>query len=77
MLFPRHRRLRFRVEAYLDGELDERTAAEIADHVRACWFCSGDLATLRLVRSALRRRAGHPTPLSLLRVRRFARQLDR
>jgi anti-sigma factor RsiW len=72
----RHLRSRSQLEAYLDGELDAPTSATVADHVRDCWFCSGDLQTLRLIRAALRR-PGRPPSLPVLRLRRFAQQVER
>jgi anti-sigma factor RsiW len=71
----RHLRSRSRLEAYLDEELDAHTSATVARHVRECWFCSGDLQTLRLIRAALRRPVSPPF-LPVLRLRRFAQQIE-
>jgi anti-sigma factor RsiW len=72
----RHRRLRSKVESYFDGELDERASAQVHRHLHECWFCSGELETLRLVRAALRRRRNAAVSLPLMRLRRFARDVD-
>jgi anti-sigma factor RsiW len=71
----RHLRSRSRLEAYLDEELDTHTRTMVARHVRECWFCSGDLQTLRLIRAALRRPIGPPS-LPVLRLHRFAQQIE-
>lgn len=72
----RHLRLRSKVQAYVDGELDAPAARKVRIHLRECWWCSGDAQTHRLVRAALRRRRDHVTSLPLARLRRFVRGID-
>jgi membrane glycosyltransferase len=76
MSLIRHLRLRKKIEPYLDGELDQRSSAVVAEHVRDCWYCSGNLQDLRLIRAALLRRSVEPPSLPLLRLRRFAQRID-
>jgi anti-sigma factor RsiW len=52
----RHHRLRSLLGAFVDGELDPGAAGRIRAHLRSCWWCSGDVQTLRLVKATLRRR---------------------
>lgn len=72
-----HLRLRSRVPAFVDGELDESTARAVRAHLRECWWCSADAQTHRLVRSTLRRRRTEISSLPVARLRRFVRDLDR
>ena len=72
-----HLRLRSKVQAYVDGELDEPTARAVRAHLRECWWCSGDAQTHRLVRGSLRRRRDGLTSLPVARLRRFVQDLDR
>jgi anti-sigma factor RsiW len=48
-----HRRMRRTVSAYLDGEVDAATAAEVADHLRHCQDCSGDAELIGLIKTSL------------------------
>ncbi len=72
-----HLRLRSRVQAYVDGELDVPTAQAVSAHLRECWWCSGEAQTHRLVRGSLRRRGEGLSSLPVARLRRFVRDLDR
>ena len=73
----RHLRLRSKVQAYVDGELDEPAARQVRAHLSQCWWCSGDAQTHRLVRVALRRRRDRVPSLPVERPRRFVRDIDR
>ena len=73
----RHLRLRSKVQAYVDGELDGPTAGQVRAHLIQCWWCSGDAQTHRLVRVALRRRRDRVASLPMARLRRFVRGIDR
>lgn len=68
-----HRRMKRAVSAYVDGELDPRGAAAVADHLRKCWGCSGDVDLIRTVKHSLRNLANrHGDSLAVTRLRRFA-----
>ena len=71
-----HRRMRYAVGAYLDGELETAAGAEVAAHLSICWECSTVAETLRLLKSALRRRGAlTPTTVAERRLRRFAEEV--
>lgn len=42
------------LSAYLDGELEAKELARLLEHLSGCGKCSGDLADLQQVRSAVR-----------------------
>ena len=70
MLTVGHRRIRRKIEAYVDGEL--RSTSGIADverHLDACWGCTGEADSLRLVKSSLRTIGSRrPADLSVVRL---------
>lgn len=75
MFDPKHRRMRRRVEAYVDGQVGPVDAAEVEGHLRDCWGCSADAETLRLVKQSLRHLGDRiPTHLGAARLRRWAAQ---
>lgn len=43
-----------RLSAFLDDELDEQSALEVARHAAECQECTGELDTVRTMRDALR-----------------------
>lgn len=55
-----------RLSAFLDDELAEADAIEVARHVAACSSCQDELDALRATRDALRRLPAVPAPSSLL-----------
>jgi anti-sigma factor RsiW len=55
MTMLRHHRLRSLLGAFVDGELDTGAAERIRVHLRSCWWCSGDVQDLRLLKATLRR----------------------
>lgn len=73
-----HRRLRRAVDAWVDRELDDATAHEVAAHLHECWDCSSAAETTRLLKRSLRgRRDREPPRLATLRLQRFAEDLVR
>ena len=70
MLTLGHRRIRRKIEAYVDGELrSTRTVADVERHLDACWNCTGEADSLRLVKSSLRTIGGRrPADLSVVRL---------
>jgi hypothetical protein len=52
-LFDSHARLRDSLSAYLDGELDARTAERLETHLAGCASCREELEGLRTVSAAL------------------------
>ncbi len=72
-----HRRLRRRVETYVDGELPAAQQPQIARHLDECLDCNGHAEMQRLIRACLRRRPNRdPVPLALARLHRFADRLN-
>lgn len=71
-----HRRMHRLLAAYLDGELHGAPAGAVREHVRGCWWCSGEAETHRLVRVALRASRERTTSLPVLRLRRFLSGVD-
>lgn len=64
-----------RLQSYLDGELDDRTRAEIAAHLEACRDCGLEFSTYREVKTSLSRERT-PVPADTLeRLRRFGDDL--
>ncbi len=77
MRLAQHLLVRRLVEAYLDGELDDRQQRIVRDHLRQCWECGGQLEVLCLVRATLRRRrSDEPVWLPVRRLQRFSRRLS-
>ena len=72
-----HQALRRDIEPYLDGEVDEATAASVRRHLAECWPCSEDAEWIVLIKAALRRLGTRrPDELSAVRLLRFARSID-
>jgi anti-sigma factor RsiW len=71
----RHHRLRARLDAYVDGELDAAARAAVGAHLRTCWGCSGYVELFLLVHVALHRRREPLESLAVVRLRRFADRL--
>ena len=55
------------LDAYLDDELDEATAAQLAQHLNTCPACAGVRAERDALRTALRLLPRHEAPASLRR----------
>ncbi len=58
----RCREARAHMSEYLDGDLDERTEARVARHIRWCPSCGRMLANLSRTIAALRALRELPTP---------------
>jgi anti-sigma factor RsiW len=68
-----HRRLRRKVSAFVDGELDLVTATAIERHVGRCWGCSSAVEQFRLIKASLQHIGhGQPDALGAARLRRWA-----
>jgi anti-sigma factor RsiW len=73
----RHRRYQRSLGAYLDGELDPRSAERVAAHLDECWGCSGDAQLLRSMKASLQNFARRlPPDLTSARLRRWATNVD-
>jgi anti-sigma factor RsiW len=70
-----HRRWRKAIDAYVDGELDPDVRAQVAAHVRRCWWCSEDVELTGMIKASLRQRR-RVIPLSVARLRRFATRVS-
>jgi len=55
------------LDAYLDGELDEATDAQLAQHLASCPGCADLLAERKELRAAIRQLPRHAAPASLRR----------
>lgn len=64
-----------RLQAYLDGEIDDRRRDEIAAHLDACRDCGLELATYHEVKASLARERLPVADDALERLRRFGDQL--
>ncbi len=53
MIMLRHRRLRSMLDAFADDELEPDAAQQVRAHLRTCWWCSGDVETLKLIKATL------------------------
>lgn len=62
------------LDAYLDGELDEATNAQVAQHLDTCPACANLLAERYGLQTAIRQLPRHPAPASLRRS--IHRELD-
>lgn len=62
------------LQAYLDGELDDRTVERVAAHLEVCRRCGLEAATYQSIKRALARRSA-PPPDALIRLHHFAEQL--
>ena len=63
------------LQAYLDGQTDDVTAARVARHLDACHRCGFEERTYRELKSSLARRAPHVDELAVARLRMFAAEL--
>lgn len=73
-----HLRVRHRIGAFLDGELNGATARLVAGHLQDCWTCNDTAHDLRLIRASLTHlgRTAPPT-VAAARLRRLAARLGR
>lgn len=71
----RCRRVRRVLQAYLDGQVDAATAAEVERHLAACRRCGGEAAVYAEIRRALARRGARVDEVAVRRLRTFASQL--
>lgn len=72
-----HRRMQRAVTAFVDGELDDATAAAVERHLWDCFGCSGDAELARMVKVSLSHLAERQRDaLAALRLRRFATGLS-
>ncbi len=62
------------LQRYLDGEVDDLTAARIAAHLEECRRCGLQAQTFRAITQALRG-SGNVDELALHRLRAFSRSL--
>ena len=67
----RHLRVRTMLDAYVDDELGSHDAALVSGHLRSCWWCSGDVQTLRLIKAALLRHRSSGVSLPSTGLQRF------
>ncbi|MGI9004320.1 MAG: anti-sigma factor family protein [Pseudonocardia sp.] len=63
------------LQRYLDGEIDDRTAARVTEHLEECRRCGLHAQTYRAIKQALRSSAHDVDELALRRLRAFTRSL--
>lgn len=71
------RQVRRLVQRFLDGEVDERTARRIADHLERCGPCGLDAATYRALKAALAQLRVPLDPSLVGRLERWVEDLAR
>lgn len=64
-----------RVQMYLDDELDEPTAAKIADHLEMCQDCQFEADFFAKIKYSLQKSGGAVAPDTLDRLHNFASSL--
>ncbi|MBS2963553.1 zf-HC2 domain-containing protein [Actinocrinis puniceicyclus] len=63
-----------KLQAYLDGEVDDATVERVAAHLEYCRKCGLELAAYRAIKHALGQRQ-QPADDALARLRSFGEQL--
>jgi anti-sigma factor RsiW len=63
------------LQAFVDGEVDGRTAQEVADHLRDCRRCGLEASVYRELQASLRRQVRVPKS-TLAQLEEFVRALD-
>lgn len=66
-----------RLQAYLDGEVDETTAHLVASHLEDCRMCGLEAETYERIKAALAAERPEVPPDSLARLREFGDRLAR
>jgi len=80
-LFPKSRRMMTcrrvgeKLQAYLDGEVDDLSNRRIAHHLEDCRRCGMELDVYSEIKASLRRRGGEVDHDSLMRLRSFSQTL--
>lgn len=76
MLSVTHRRIRRRVETWVDGELSSPEARTVRRHLEECAGCSGEVELLERIKASLGRlERRRPPALATARLRRWAEEL--
>ncbi len=76
MLSLTHRRIRRRVETWVDGELTSPEARTVRRHLEECAGCSGEVELLGRIKASLGRlERRRPPALETARLRRWAEEL--
>ncbi len=63
------------LQAYLDGETDERSAGRVVRHLQDCRRCSLQASTYQAIKQVVAARGGTVDELPLHRLRAFTRSL--
>lgn len=66
-----------RLQEYLDGHIDEHTAARIEEHLEDCRKCGLELETYERIKAALAARRPEVPSDSIARLREFGERLTR
>ncbi len=72
LLMPDCNRVRKVLQAYLDGELDDRHVGMVAAHLEHCERCGIEAELYQRVRDSLQELRQAPDPAALSRLRAFA-----
>lgn len=65
------------VQTYLDGELDEKTASVVAEHLDECRRCGIEADAYRAIAAAITRSAAKADPAAVDRLRQLGAELAR
>jgi anti-sigma factor (TIGR02949 family) len=80
-MFPKSRRMMTcrrvgeKLQAYLDGEVDDLTTRRIAHHLEDCRRCGMELDVYTQIKASLRRRGDEADEGALQRLRSFSEKL--
>lgn len=69
-------RVRKVLQAFLDGELDERHAGMVAAHLEHCERCGIEADVYQQVKTELRQLRADPDPAAMRRLRQFAADIS-
>lgn len=72
LLMPDCNRVRKVLQAYLDGELDDRHAGMVAAHLEHCERCGIEAELYQRVKDSLQELRQAPDPAAMSRLRAFA-----
>lgn len=64
------------MQAYLDGEVDEKTARKVAKHLNSCIDCDEESAVYKNIKNALANKPEHVSPEILTSLTEFTKNIS-